>query len=320
MEFATLARRQAGVFTRRQAVACGVSPQAVDAALRSGRWRSAYDDHRGVLVDATTPDTYELRLWAAILVIGEPCAVAVDSAAALWNWCSRPTHVTIVVPPSRRPRPPQEVSLRRLAVRHGDVTTRGSVPVTTPVRTLVDCLRFLPRDTATDVLDRSQQHSRAPSLQRVSDQVSRAGAGTAQARSLLRAADGSLFAAERLAVKLLRARGVTGWTANWRTEIQGVVVVVDLAFRDIRLAIEIDGFAFHSSPERFRHDRVRQNALVSAGWMVLRFTWADLTRQPEKFVADVVQAIGQRSVRLLGGPGVAGVLGDEDVLTDSRHT
>lgn len=297
MDFAALARQQAGVFTRRQAVACGVGPHSVDAALRSGRWRSAYGDHRGVLVDATTPETYELRLWAAILVIGEPCAVAVDSAAALWNWCGRPARVTIVVPASRRPRPPRDVWLRRLTIHRGDVTTHGLMPVTTPVRTLVDCLRFLPRDAASDVLDRSQQHGRVPPLQRVSDGVSRAGAGTAQARALLRAADGSVFAAERLAVKLLRAGGVTGWTANWRTVIQGVVVVLDLAFREIRLAVEIDGFAFHSSPERFRHDRVRQNALVSAGWMVLRFTWADLTRYPEKFVADVRQAIGQCSVR-----------------------
>lgn len=41
----------------------------------------------------------------------------------------------------------------------------------------------------------------------------------------------------------------------------------------IHIAIELDGYAFHSSKEAFTRDRERQNNLVNAGWSVLRFSY-----------------------------------------------
>jgi very-short-patch-repair endonuclease len=38
------------------------------------------------------------------------------------------------------------------------------------------------------------------------------------------------------------------------------------------LVIEVDGWAYHRTPDRFQRDRERQNRLVAAGWTVLRFT------------------------------------------------
>ncbi|MGI8814055.1 MAG: endonuclease domain-containing protein [Pseudonocardia sp.] len=46
---------------------------------------------------------------------------------------------------------------------------------------------------------------------------------------------------------------------------------VDFAFPVARLVVEVDGWAWHSDAARFRSDRARQNALVLAGWAVLRF-------------------------------------------------
>ena len=51
---------------------------------------------------------------------------------------------------------------------------------------------------------------------------------------------------------------------------------VDFAYPELKLAIEVDGFAAHSTVDAFRRDRVRQNALVAAGWTVLRFTWPEV--------------------------------------------
>ena len=47
---------------------------------------------------------------------------------------------------------------------------------------------------------------------------------------------------------------------------------VDPALPDLRLAIEPDGRAVHDRADAFVVDRRRQNALVAAGWTVLRFT------------------------------------------------
>jgi len=67
---------------------------------------------------------------------------------------------------------------------------------------------------------------------------------------------------------------------------------VDFAFPGVRLAIEVDGYEHHASLSAFRHDRARQNELVAAGWTVLRFTWHDVTRQPEQVATSIRGVLG----------------------------
>jgi hypothetical protein len=47
---------------------------------------------------------------------------------------------------------------------------------------------------------------------------------------------------------------------------------IDLAYPELRLAIEIDGWEHHRTRSAFDDDRARANDLVVAGWNVLRFT------------------------------------------------
>ena len=67
---------------------------------------------------------------------------------------------------------------------------------------------------------------------------------------------------------------------------------VDVAFPKQKVAIETDGWAFHSSREDFQIDRERQNKLALPGWQVLRFTWLDLTEYPQRVLAEIRFAIG----------------------------
>ncbi len=57
-----------------------------------------------------------------------------------------------------------------------------------------------------------------------------------------------------------------------------------------KVAIETDGWAFHSDQEDFQHDRVRQNNIALLGWQVLRFTWLDLTEYPQRVIAVIRSA------------------------------
>jgi hypothetical protein len=83
--------------------------------------------------------------------------------------------------------------------------------------------------------------------------------------------------------------GITGWVANHPVWHDGeLVAVLDVALILRQVAVEIDGWAFHSDVDRFQRDRERQNALISLGWTVLRFTWADLAHRPE-YVASTVR-------------------------------
>lgn len=82
---------------------------------------------------------------------------------------------------------------------------------------------------------------------------------------------------------LLRDARITGWRTN--QSVAGYEV--DFVFRVPRLAIEVDGFAFHSDPTVFQRDRTKQNAIALAGYQVLRFTWLDLTEYPDRVIAEV---------------------------------
>ncbi|HEY8111675.1 MAG TPA: DUF559 domain-containing protein [Actinomycetes bacterium] len=68
----------------------------------------------------------------------------------------------------------------------------------------------------------------------------------------------------------------------------------DVVIEYLRLAIEADGWAYHSDQGRFQHDRTKQNAAVRAGWTILRFTWSDLRNGSD----DVIQTIRATAARL----------------------
>jgi very-short-patch-repair endonuclease len=70
---------------------------------------------------------------------------------------------------------------------------------------------------------------------------------------------------------------------------------VDALWRAERLVVEIDGFAFHSSPEAFERDRQRDGVLAAAGFRVMRTTWRQLTSEPEALLVRLAQALVARS-------------------------
>src|SRR2546430_704737 len=62
-------------------------------------------------------------------------------------------------------------------------------------------------------------------------------------------------------------------TVHRRIPVTSVArTLVDLAYPELKLAIEIDGWEHHRTRSAFDDDRVRANDLVVAGWNVLRFT------------------------------------------------
>lgn len=245
--------------------------------------------------DAGLPTSWPTRLWATILATGNPGALGVQTGAAFWGWCAWPDLVDVVVPRQRRVAAPPGARLWRLDLSVPGVARSHRIPVTCQAVTLAHCLRFAPASRAAEILDRSQQRG-GPTLPQVLERLPRGAKGVSQARRLLAAADGTAFAAEKLAARLLREAAVGGWVANLEVRLRDRRYVIDFAFAELKIAVEIDGFAHHVNPDRFQQDRRKQNALMGDGWLVLRFTWADLTERPGDFVRLVRQAISARAV------------------------
>ena len=66
---------------------------------------------------------------------------------------------------------------------------------------------------------------------------------------------------------------------------------VDVTYESRHLLVEVDGRATHGTSEAFEHDRVRQNSLVLEGWTVLRFTWKQITQDPDYIAATLRRAL-----------------------------
>ncbi|MEN3274108.1 MAG: hypothetical protein V7636_2869 [Actinomycetota bacterium] len=54
--------------------------------------------------------------------------------------------------------------------------------------------------------------------------------------------------------------------------------LLDNAYVDAKVFVELDGYATHGDRQSFGSDRRRQNVLVALGWMPLRFTDSDVRR------------------------------------------
>lgn len=209
------------------------------------------------------------------------------------------------------------VVVRHGSVRHpvigGDVTVHQSramptrdrarvreIPVTSLVRTLIDCVAASDQWLMVQMLD-----SVAPSAttwRQIHEVATRMSNGRPRVRSLgdLTGPHGSArlrSTLERVAREAFRANGITG--GRWNVVIRdgaGRIREVDVCFDGARVIVEFDGLRFHAGVEPFQRDRETDRRLQLAGWLVLRFTWRDVAYDPARMVSEVRRALsGARS-------------------------
>jgi very-short-patch-repair endonuclease len=243
---------------------------------------------RGVHLAGGAPLTYEARLWAAVLATGGVLARA--TAARLWGVLDDDAGVVhVALPHSRRVAIPPGVRLHRHVIAPAEIRHRSGLPSTSRTVALLDVLATAPFSEASRLADRAVQKGwlvAGDCERRLRTQPCRP--GNRQLRRLLASIDGAAADSERILHRLLRKAGIRGWIPNHDVWSSGdLVAVIDVAFPQLRLAIEVDGMAYHVDVDRFRRDRRRQNSLVALGWTVLRFTWFDLTQRPGYVVATI---------------------------------
>jgi very-short-patch-repair endonuclease len=279
-----LLRRHDGVITLAQARRIGLSEHTVRRRARSGHWRRCGP---GVYFVNDRPFTTAARIRSAVWSYGDR-ATASGLAAAWWHGASTytPRFVEVTVPRTNNGRRRHGTRLRRRDLEPADIVERNGLRVTALPLTVVEAA--VRRGGGPQLLDSAlQRHVELQQLWRAHLR-NKGRHGSPAARRLLQAAsDGARSAAERLLVRLLKDAGITGWQTNFPVGRYKV----DVAFPGSRVAIEVDGLAFHSDSEVFHTDRQRQNRITLLGWTVLRFTWLDLTEYPRRVIAEIRAAI-----------------------------
>lgn len=287
------ARQVTDVLLRDELVHLLGGRRAFARALAAGEWHRLL---RGTY--AAGPAVPDLRLRAAAAARLLPERAVVADRCLLWLLG------VDVLPPG----PPVlevvvgrgEVTLRRRDVRCriavlpvADVVHLGAaaVPCLRPVRAVADLVRRLPLVEAVVVADAAAHAG----LCQAADLSSELGAhvglkGVVQARRVLELVDARAESPPETRLRLaLLGAGLVVVPQYVVLDAQGRFLArVDLALPHLRLAVEHDGQAVHQQAGVFTSDRRRQNALVAAGWTVLRFTAADLRHGAAPAVAQVL--------------------------------
>jgi len=282
---------QSSVFTAQQAREAGYSTKQVRHRLRSGQWTVVLGS---VYAERSAPLTAVSLARAAALAAGTGASVSHVTSAVLWDLNAPPDpEAHVIVAPERRLRI-AGLRTHRLELPESDMAVVHGIPCTTLLRTLLDCLLWLPEEAgramAVDALRRGQA-----SVEELRTGLRRTGQRHGLSRAWSVVADVSAGAhseAEVRVHRLFRRAGVGGWTANTPVfDADGMIGIVDVLFAESRVIVEIDGRAHHSDDAAFQRDRTRQNRLIGAGYRVLRFTWDDLARRPDLVVALVREAL-----------------------------
>lgn len=286
-----LAAGQHGVVARRQLLEMGVPERAIDYRIGKGRLHRLY---RGVYRVGPVRGRRE-REMAAVLACGAGAVLSHRSAAVVWGMV-----------PARRRSAPVEVCIRRgyrapgpklrvhrVAIPAEEATTVEGVPVTVPARTVLDLAASCEERELEQALAQGERRGLVDRRQIAAlvDRYPRR-AGTRLLRKLL-ADDGrasfTRSEAESRFLSLVRKAQLEPPETNVR--LGGYEV--DFLWRAARLVVEVDGYAYHSSPGAFDRDRRRDAVLTASGFRVLRVTWRQLVREPEALLVRLGQALGR---------------------------
>jgi very-short-patch-repair endonuclease len=260
--------------------------------------------HHGAYRYAGAPRTWEQCLLAAVLAAGGEAVVSHRSAAQLWGIGPDAEVVELSVRRGRLPRITGAVVHRSLDLELRWTTQHRGIPVTDPLRTLVDLGAVVPGWAVRDAFERAVV-ARLVTVAAVEQaRAELAGRGRSGAGVLRRILDDRALGSRppdsvleaRLASVLRRAQVPEPVFQHEVRHGRRFIARVDFAYPDLRLAIEVDGLDAHGSATALQRDLSRQNALVGAGWTVLRFTWHDAIRRPDA----VVEAVRAARRRLLG--------------------
>ena len=158
------------------------------------------------------------------------------------------------------------------------------IPITTVARTLLDLAEVVSRRELARAIERAELIG-VFDLQAIEELMgrSRGRRGLRPLRSELtrvREVAQSAFTRselERALIELCRGQRLPAPSMN--ISIEGLEV--DAVWPAARLAVEMDGFAYHRTAAAFERDRRRDEILHLAGYRVLRFTYRRLKTDPD---------------------------------------
>jgi very-short-patch-repair endonuclease len=297
----SVARVQHGVVARRQLLEHGFSGSSIDRRIASSRLLPVFPGVFALGADVLSDEGWWM---AGVLVSGPGAVLSHTTAGALWGISDPGPRIEVTRSFSLAP----EIGLApgcripRLRIRRTrslpatEMTDRSGIPVMSIERTLLSLASVLTprqlesaylhavRSGALDqrslglVLRRGPGWKGIGTLRRLASQE---GASDPRTKSVLE---------DRFLV-LCRNAGIRKPKVNRKVE----GMEVDCCWPAERLIVELDGFRYHSDPHSFRRDRDRDARLELKGYHVVRFTYQQVTEEPDLVAGVVAGLLSNRS-------------------------
>lgn len=258
VQVARIGASQHGVISTAQLSGVGLDSDAITRRTRAGRLHRI---HQGVYAVGHRGLGIEGRWMAAVLACGRGAVLSHRSAAALWRLLPIANgRVTVSVPVvGGRAKRPGIRLYRSSTLIAGQVTRRLRIPVTTPARTIADLRRTAPPS----LLRRAIREAELLGLETGIEEA-------VPERSEL----------ERLFMRLCRHR-----LSMPEVNVPVGRFTVDFLWRERALIVETDGYRFHRGRQAFEDDRARDVELRMQGFEVIRFSYRQVTQDPNGVAA-----------------------------------
>lgn len=280
VRIAALARRQWGVVSRPQLLACGLSSSTISRWVAAGRLHRL---HPGVYAVGHLALTEESHLVAALFYAGTGAGLSHVNAARWWELTTLQSKAIHISTPTYR-RPVEGIVFHR--PREIEIVRHRRLPVTPLARTLLDFAAVAPeRELRKAIAEADYRWGLSPSA--LLPLLGRGAPGSAALRAAVDSylpelartesdlEDDFLFFCERhdLALPLINRR-IEGKKVDAWWPQHGVIV-------------ELDSVLAHASAPRRLIDRERDLHLRRLGYTVLRYTWHQVRTRPEAVADDL---------------------------------
>lgn len=292
---ADLARAQHGVVERRQLERLGIGRRGIARRLQGGRLHRIYPGVYAVGHLALTPRGHWM---AAVFACGPGAALSHRTAAALWG-IRDPGSGRIEVTSPRKSRSTETIGKHFGVLPADERTVRDGIPVTTPMRTVLDLGRVATPHSVEAALREAEYRELRDSLSLpvlLASHPRHRGAGAAaQALERIREDPGGRIRSplEELFLPFLDRHKLPRPRVNAGVHVAATPhepekrYEVDCLWEDRALIVELDGFETHRSRDAFESDRERDRRLATAGYRVTRITKRQLLGQEDAIAADL---------------------------------
>jgi hypothetical protein len=260
---------QRGIADRRQALSLGFTVSRIQHRLTSGKWQRV---HEGVYATFNGPLSREARLWAAVRRAGSGAMLSHETAAEVQGLVDQPVSAEIHLTVAIRRRPVQGKPVRGIVIHRSDqgrpqFPNSWKLPRTRIEDTVLDLVfaaatfeqgyawiaRAVSRDLVTIAMLRAALAGRTRVRWRawLADALedTRAGVNSTLERRYVRDVE--------------RAHGLPGAQRQARRVLGGRTHYKDNWYGEYRVAVEIDGPAYHQG-DRAAADRDRDNLNLAA--------------------------------------------------------